>query len=390
MPGKFSNLIKTICIRCFYHPKVQKDKWIFSSVDNCCYNYNSKYLFEYVIKNCPEIQPKFVINDRALREKLRDELGRAYFIESESADGIKEILSASVWFTSAGLPLYGFGLGKKHLIVNLWHGVPLKKIALLENGISRFNRLYFKYIFSGNYSCILTTSEKLVGIMAESFGVPENMVKPWGQPRNDCLLSEAFERHSLNTVLGQLPDHQACILYAPTYRDHAGTKLFPFDDFSSDKLERFLEANDILLLLRAHISETAGVGIPESGRVRYLNEDRLSDVTEVLPDIDLLITDYSSIFIDYLLTERPVVFLPYDIDAYERERGFNFPYEDITPGPRPQSFEALREEISRLLADSGYYAKERHEVNCFFNEVQSPCSGAIVTAVQDILKGKDL
>ena len=101
--------------------------WVFSSVDNRHYNYNSRYLFEYVKDHLKEITPYFVINDEELRRKLSEEYGEQYFIETETVKGIQKVLRAGVWFTSAGLPVYGTKLRKNRLIINLWHGVPLKK-----------------------------------------------------------------------------------------------------------------------------------------------------------------------------------------------------------------------------------------------------------------------
>lgn len=69
-----------------------------------------------------------MINDPELRNSLSSKYGKQYFIETESIQGIRQALSAGVWFTSAGLPAYGTGLHKKRLIINLWHGVPLKKL----------------------------------------------------------------------------------------------------------------------------------------------------------------------------------------------------------------------------------------------------------------------
>ena len=81
--------------------------WIFSSVDNCYYNYNSRYLFEYVKEHLPQITPIFVINEEGLRRELSKKYGEQYFIETESKEGIRRVLEAGVWFTSAGLPVYG-------------------------------------------------------------------------------------------------------------------------------------------------------------------------------------------------------------------------------------------------------------------------------------------
>ena len=87
--------------------------WIFSSTDNSHYNYNSRYLFEYVKDNLLEITSYFVINDEKLRRKLGEEYGEQYFIETCSEEGMKKVLSAGVWFTSAGLQSMAPYFGKQ-------------------------------------------------------------------------------------------------------------------------------------------------------------------------------------------------------------------------------------------------------------------------------------
>ena len=112
---------------------------------------------------------------------------------------MKKALSAGVWFTSAGLPVYGTGLGKNRTIVNLWHGIPLKKIALMDPNLSRLARIYFKKIFTENYTFVLTCSSRLIPVMAESFQISPDKIKVWGQPRNDVL----FTKTDKEKVLGK-------------------------------------------------------------------------------------------------------------------------------------------------------------------------------------------
>lgn len=135
--GKIRNLCMTQLVRMKKIKEPDMYTWIFSSVDNCYYNYNSRYLFEYVKEHLPQITPIFVINEEGLRRELSKKYGEQYFIETESKEGIRRVLEAGVWFTSAGLPVYGPRLGRNRLIINLWHGVPLKKIALMDPNLKK-------------------------------------------------------------------------------------------------------------------------------------------------------------------------------------------------------------------------------------------------------------
>ena len=376
--GKAKNLLFTACLEHFGQIRPDFHIWLFSSTDNSHYNYNSRYLFEYVKENLPEITPLFVINDPELRNSLSSKYGKQYFIETESIQGIRQALSAGVWFTSAGLPAYGTGLHKKRLIINLWHGVPLKKIALLDPNLKKAARIYFKKIFSENYTCILTTSHELIPLMARSFAVSEDKIKVWGQPRNDGM----FQKNDCRKILGQLfpdlPEYTKTVLYAPTFRDYGQVQLFPFKDFDQKQLEAFLEEKNMLLFIRTHVAEQGSAAPYLGKRIRFLGNEQAEDVTGILNIFDCLITDYSSIYIDYLLTDKPMIFLPYDRQQYLDGRGMNFDYDDVTPGPKPETFNDF---LNALSPKEDFWKSERTRVNRLFNEIQHPCAADICNKV---------
>ena len=381
--GKAKNLLFTACLEHFGQIRPDSHIWLFSSTDNSHYNYNSRYLFEYVKENLPEITPLFVINDPELRNSLSSKYGKQYFIETESIQGIRQALSAGVWFTSAGLPAYGTGLHKKRLIINLWHGVPLKKIALLDPNLKKATRIYFKKIFSENYTCILTTSHELIPLMARSFAVSEDKIKVWGQPRNDGL----FQKNDCREILGQLfpdlPEYTKTVLYAPTFRDYGQVQLFPFKDFDQEQLEAFLEEKNMLLFIRTHVAEQGSAAPYLGKRIRFLGNEQAEDVTGILNIFDCLITDYSSIYIDYLLTDKPMIFLPYDRQQYLDGRGMNFDYDDVTPGPKPETFNDF---LDALSPKEDFWKSERTRVNRLFNEIQHPCAADICNKVLKMIR----
>lgn len=381
--GKAKNLLFTACLEHFGQIRPDSHIWLFSSTDNSHYNYNSRYLFEYVKENLPEITPLFVINDPELRNSLSSKYGKQYFIETENIQGIRQALSAGVWFTSAGLPAYGTGLHKKRLIINLWHGVPLKKIALLDPNLKKAARIYFKKIFSENYTCILTTSHELIPLMARSFAVSEDKIKVWGQPRNDGL----FQKNDCREILGQLfpdlPEYTKTVLYAPTFRDYGQVQLFPFKDFDQKQLEAFLDEKNMLLFIRTHVAEQGSAAPYLGKRIRFLGNEQAEDVTGILNIFDCLITDYSSIYIDYLLTDKPMIFLPYDRQQYLDGRGMNFDYDDVTPGPKPETFNDF---LDALSPKEDFWKSERTRVNRLFNEIQHPCAADICNKILKMIR----
>lgn len=110
---------------------------------------------------------------------------------------------------------------------------------------------------------------------------------------------------------------------------------------------------------------------------------------DVLSNFDLLITDYSSIYFDFLILEKPVLFLPYDLILYEKSVGLNFEYNAITPGPKPKKQSEFIKEIYKLLNDNSYYLKERKFTNKYFNQTVKGSSQKIYSFILRKLKEKE-
>lgn len=392
---KAANLMKTMFARLTFRGEPSPECWVFSSVHNRTFNYNSSYLFLYVKEHCPEIHPYYVMNDDKKREELGEKYGKEYFLDGKTMAGIRKILSCKVWFTSTAPPLYGVGFRKKYVILNLWHGIPLKKIGMEQKNLSWFTRKYYKYFFADNYEGVVTTSSHLVHIMSRSFLVEPERIKVWGQPRNDVLFSSNSEGKGLEEVFsGELPPYEKVVLYAPTFRDHEPTQLFPFQDMDRERLCQWLEEKKIFLCIRLHLYDQTGYQwiqeLDRTGsRIRFLNEDRTVDIMEALKEFDLLITDYSSIYMDYLLTGKPVLFLPYDQEAYLKERGMNFPYDQVTPGPKPKTFQEFLNSMEDLLYNHDGYVRQRESVNNFLNEIQRPCCADICKYTRELLDWRE-
>lgn len=359
--------------------------WIFSSTQNVHFDYNSRYLFEYLLNKHSEKQIYFVINDSNLRANLTSKYG-PHFINTQSISGIITALRGGVWITSAGLPIYLLFGSSRRILVNLWHGVPLKKIVLKENNLNSIRRVFTKLVFSRKYTWVVTTSSKLIRIYADSFGVDASKIKVLGQPRNDVLFQ--YKQRTLASAFnGEQFDSMTKILYAPTYRDWKETILFPFSDFDLGRLEAFLTKNNAVIFIRFHLQNQNDTQIKETEHIRFINEDKFEDVMTVLNQFDMLITDYSSIYIDYLLLNKPIIFLPYDISEYQSKRGFNFDYNAVTPGYHvSDSMVNLMQIIKKYIANPRTHQNDRIKVNQYFNEITDHSSELIVRNLENKLQ----
>ena len=115
-----------------------------------------------------------------------------------------------------------------------------------------------------------------------------------------------------------------------------------------------LAASDSVLVVRPHphgVGDYAA-GFALSDRIRLLSVAACTDVTPVLPAVDMLITDYSSIAFDFALTGRPILFLAPDVDAYAASRGLYVPYASFSGGSETVSWTELLRLLERVDADS--------------------------------------
>ena len=95
------------------------------------------------------------------------------------------------------------------------------------------------------------------------------------------------------------------------------------------------------------------------------------DVAEILPNTDILITDYSSVFFDFLLTNRPIIFAPFDYEKYiTKDRELYYDYDEVTPGPKCKNWEEVLEWIVKFKENPNLFKEEREEVKNRFHKYQ--------------------
>ena len=342
-----------------------KKRIIFCSTSNLRYNYNSKYLFEYFKNNYPVYEVKYILNNKELKERLEKEMGN-YFIDTFSIKNIIYCLKAHTWITSSlETPLGGIFLRWNRLVIHLGHGTPFKNIGFLEKNIDIVKKIYY-ILIKNNFSYFLSTSHNFDEIMSKFLNVPLKRIFTNGQPRNDSLFINKKEFLQKNFVIKKADIN---ILYAPTWRQKTETVLFPFADIDYKKLEKYLQENNINIFLRIHPSFESEIDeeILKIKGIYVFNSKLAEDVTEYLSCFDILITDYSSIFIDYLLLNRPILFFPYDLEVYKKEIGFTVDFEEHTPGPKIYDFDAFLKEILKYQKDNKYYKEKLEKENEFYN-----------------------
>jgi CDP-glycerol glycerophosphotransferase (TagB/SpsB family) len=267
---------------------------------------------------------------------------------------------------------HGFGDVNRYgsrgsFLVQLWHGVPLKLVQLDSPAtlavsvpvVGRQVRALLRRFYRRAYRAISfmpASSELVADRLRSAFNLPADRVVATGDPRDDVLCSDSASDRAgrARDLLREGVDSLAprVLLYAPTWRDGERDPAVPVAE-DWPEIDAWLRAADATLVLRPHPLGLGGYAAfaRSSDRVQLLTADRRPDITPILPAVDLLITDYSSIAFDYSLTGGPILFLAPDEDAYVLSRGLYEPYREFSDGRAVRNWRTILAQLVRYDAD---------------------------------------
>ncbi|MBC7119366.1 MAG: CDP-glycerol glycerophosphotransferase family protein [Methanobacteriaceae archaeon] len=262
---------------------------------------------------------------------------------------------------------------KNQVYVNIGHGMPLKAMGAIKkmDGYSLSSK-------DSNYY-LIATSTIMKNALAACFNQDPRRIFVTGQPRNDKLFKNS---NSLERLLNiNLNDYKKIILFLPTFRrstkeinGELTSPNFSLPDFNREAFSQFLQSNQVLLLAKFHPFEES-IAKPYfkkmSNTILITNEmlqKNFMTLYDILGCIDILITDYSSVYFDFLLLDRPIIFIVHDLEEYRERRGFTLePFEFWTPGPKVKNFKKFLEELEKSIKNPKYYQKERRIINNLVN-----------------------
>lgn len=227
-------------------------------------------------------------------------------------------------------------------------------------------------------------ASKMNMIIQSAFSaIPENKYEITGNPRTDTLLL-ANGRKNLEILLGKSIGGKKIVFNMPTFHIHENSGIingtnfndsFKINEFNYDKFNKFLIENNIICISKVHHAEerviTEKVKNKKLDNLIFISnkdlEEKNLDLYEILNCADGLITDYSSIYGDFLFMSKPIVFINADIEEYRKERGLSLePYDFWTAGPKVKIQEDLENELLKSLLDEDYYKKKREELRDVF------------------------
>ncbi|UOB21210.1 CDP-glycerol glycerophosphotransferase family protein [Macrococcus armenti] len=370
------------------HLPIIKNTFVFESFNGRGYSDNPKYIYEYLYKTYPEYQYIWIVNDLNISIP-----GPATKIKRLSKEYYDAYARSEFWISNTRLPS---NLKKRpgQTYIQTWHGTPLKKLVLDMESVKLPNTTTLEYKLkflkeSERWDYLISPNDYSTEIFTRCFNVPKSKILTTGYPRNEMLQKRKDDKIYCGNLKGKLKiDYdKKVILYAPTWRDTDYNDEGNYAFKLQLDLDAFLKQTNenTVLLLRLHYLIAEKIELPDHPRI--INVSDFDDIADLYLISDLLITDYSSVFFDFSILNRPIIFFSYDLDLYKDElRGFYLDYYNDLPGPICKTNEGLFKTINQLLIKyDGLYNESFYKK---LNKYEDGCSSKKITNyIVDVQKG---
>ena len=314
---------------------------------------NIRTLYQYLIDNGFQDKYEIICASNNFYHLKKD--NRVKFVSIYR--GLYYFLTSKYFFYSFGK--YPIKPSNNQMVVNLWHGMPLKKIGNLEEGLESVDYNYFTKLVS--------SSDFFTPIMKAAFNANDEQMLLVGNIRNDELFEEEKDKN---------------IIWMPTYRnsknyhDSQDALIFLLKESEFCEINKFLEKYEYHLYIKLHPLEESHFKFKNNySNIHMLSEETISQhygtLYKFLGTTSALITDYSSVFLDYYLLNRPVAFTINDYEEYKENRGFVFDdVKSLMAGPTVSNFDDLLEFLNSVMKSEDEFYFERNEINSKVNSIQ--------------------
>ncbi|HEC99230.1 MAG TPA: hypothetical protein ENN18_02455 [Proteobacteria bacterium] len=381
----------------------KKDRIVVIGRQNDLFIDNAKHFFLFLSCSAtPKPDAAFLVFSR----KTHDLLAEAD-LPAFAYPGLKSILylltANLIIVDSAEWIAYGkFQLAFGSRVIQLWHGAPLKQIELplYRQRMAKYPFLIrplfdlYKFVTGRHTATELVVSTS--SFFTEKAFKPAFRAKRFvdtGYPRNDVLFEEAetenwrlpiylnTDRETILEIMARRESGAKALLYAPTFRKELED---PFSSgiFDLDRLDAFSRMNSLFVVLKLHPVMARNLHEGPYSNISFY--EATADIYPVLNLFDALITDYSSIYFDYLLLDRPVIFYPYDYHDYiNKDRSLLFNYKQMAPGNICMTQGEVESALLLLTTDDPYKQQRRNVIDLVFTHRDNGASARLWQILKD-------
>jgi CDP-glycerol glycerophosphotransferase len=302
----------------------------------------------------------------------------AIFVEYKSPEYYAALSRAKYWVTN--IKIASPYKPKGTILLQTWHGTPLKKLGLdIEMSGPEVDARADLLEQAKNWDYLISPNAYSSEIFRRAFDF-QGKVLETGYPSNAPLVPTRLAKSTADArARFGVPEGRKVVLYAPTWRDNqriGNSWNFRFRlQLDLHRLQARLGETHYFLIRLHHLSRKA---LPDDAFEAFNgfahNVSAAPDTTELMAAADILITDYSSIFFDFAVTRRPMIFYMYDRDSYvEGMRDFYLNPDDVLPGPIVEDENSL---IAALQAENFADFSTRYErFSAQFNSLDDGYAG---------------
>jgi CDP-glycerol glycerophosphotransferase (TagB/SpsB family) len=237
---------------------------------------------------------------------------------------------------------------------------------------------------------VVATSELTQNILAKAFRVPLNKVLTCGFPRNDVFFEDIED-------IEDIENEKFKCIYMPTFRGEMASECDLFENYGFDieQMEAELAKHNIELTLRMHpVNKPPDQIVKQIKKSKTIKLDAGNDIYQTINQYDCLITDYSSIYFDFLLSNKPIVFAPFDLDLYKKhERALYFEFEEVTLKPYCYSWHDVLNRMIELKNNNtsvGYQTQYNALKSKFHDELRQESASFSSKLYQELTKNEDV
>ena len=365
----------------------------FESFNGNSFSCSPKAIYNYLISHDEYKDYKFIWAFKDLEKDHIKNNKNTIIVKSKSFKYYYYLSKSKYWIVNSLLDLSVIKKSKQ-VYVQCWHGTPLKKLRCdinvtggvlnTKEEVIKRNNLDVKKI-----DYFISPSKYATSKFISAFNLKElnkeKIIIEKGYPRNDKLIN--YNNNDIEKIKKDLniPTDKKVILYAPTFRDDEHTSGVGYTyklNIDFDLLQK--ELKDYIILFRAHYFIANSFEFDKYKDFIY-DVSKYDDINDLYIISDLLITDYSSVFFDYAILERPIIFYMYDYDNYKNNlRDFYIDLKEL-PGPIVKDEKNL---VTSIKEKNNKYKNMYSSFNKKFNPYEDGTSAERI--VKEILKWKKL
>ncbi|MCR2806713.1 CDP-glycerol glycerophosphotransferase family protein [Paenibacillus soyae] len=256
--------------------------------------------------------------------------------------------------------------------IELWHGFTIKTLFFMTKEENDKSLSVSRHETFQKKTAICSMSHLYSVFMGYCLRLEFQKFIITGYPRNDMLFKSDGKK-MLEKLIGPI-NQQKIVFYAPTHRDsfiaNNGNSAAFINDmagFEEQAFNDFLKENQILFLYKKHTVQLSRKMFSDSENIVEITDEMLHandiDLYEILNGVDCLISDYSSIIIDFLLTDKPIILTPLDLEDYRETRGLMMePYDAWMPGEIAVEYKQFQQAVFASLYGEDRFVKDRERL----------------------------